>query len=284
MRHFCIYHAGCPDGFGAAWAAQLAWGERGTYVPRGHDDAVRAQEYDGAFVLFADIAPPQSAYLALAEHAAQLVVLDHHLSAQRRFEEDPFLARALAREGHQVRFDLEHAGSVLAWQTLHPDEPLPELLAYVEDQDLWRWKLPQSREINAAIASHPRDFATWSALAAAPIEALAEQGVPILRAFRVEIERALQNTQPIALGTLRIEAVNARAQRAELGHELASRARFGVPCGAVYRIEGRRVDVSLYSVGDFDVAALASALGGGGHKNAAGFSVDLADWLARFVC
>ena len=91
------------------------------------------------------------------------------------------------------------------------------------------------------------------------------------------------SAQPIALGRLRVEAVNARAQRAELGHELASRARYGVPCGAVFRLEGRRVDVSLYSVGEFDVAALAASFGGGGHRNAAGFSVDLADWLARFV-
>jgi hypothetical protein len=284
MRHICVYHAGCPDGFGAAWTAWLAWRERGVYVARGHDDPVRVQEYEGAYVLFADIAPPLAAYRPLAEHAAQLVVLDHHLSAQRRFAEDPFLARALASEGHEVRFDLSRAGCALAWQALRPDEPLPDLLAYVEDQDLWRWKLPRSREVNAAIASHPREFDRWSALAAAPIEALADDGVPILRALRVEVERALQASQPIALDTLRVEAVNSRTQRAELGHELATRARYGVPCGAVYRLEGRRVDVSLYSVGDFDVAALAARLGGGGHRNAAGFSVDLDVWLKRFVC
>ena len=284
MRHFCIYHAGCPDGFGAAWSAQLAWGERGVYVPRGHDDALRPREFEGAYLLFADIAPPLQAYLPLAEQVAQLVVLDHHISAQRSFEEDPFLARTLAEAGHEVRFDLTRSGSTLAWGALHPDEPLPDLLAYVEDQDLWRWKLPHSREINAAIGSHPRDFATWSALAAAPLEALIEQGAPILRAFRVEIERALANAQPLAIGRLRVEGVNARTQRAEIGHGLATRARYGAACGAVYRIEGRRVDVSLYSIGEFDVAALAASLGGGGHRNAAGFSVDLADWLARFVC
>ncbi len=137
--------------------------------------------------------------------------------------------------------------------------------------------------MNAAIASQARDWATWSALAAQPIEALAEEGAPILRAFQIEVERSLQGAQPIALGALRVEGVNARTQRAEIGHELASRARYGVPCGAVFRVEGRRVDVSLYSVGDLDVAALAASLGGGGHKNAAGFSVDLSDWLARFV-
>jgi hypothetical protein len=284
MRNVCIYHAGCPDGFGAAWAAWLAWGEHGVYIARGHEDALRAGDFAGDFVLFADIAPPARAYRPLAEHAAQLVVLDHHVSAQRAFEADPFLARELAAAGHTVRFDLSRSGATLAFSELHPDEPLPDLLAYVEDQDLWQWKLPQTREINAAIASYPRDFATWDALATASLAALAEQGAPILRAQRMEVERALAKTQPIAVGPLRVEAVNARTLRAEIGHELAERARYGAPCGAVYRLEGRRVDVSLYSIGELDVAALATSLGGGGHKSAAGFSVDLADWLARFVC
>ena len=284
MRHVCIFHAGCPDGFGAAWAAWLRWGEAERYVPRGHEDPLRAHEYDGAFVLFADIAPPPRAYRPLAEHAARLVVLDHHLSAQRDFGADPFLARDLVEGGHEVRFDLTRCGAALAWGWLHPHEPLPDLLAYVEDQDLWRWTLPRSREVNAAIASYPREFSAWSKLAATPVDELAEQGAPIVRAQRMDVERALANAQPIALGRLRVEAVNARTQRAELGHALASRARFGAACGAVYRVEGRKVDVSLYSIGELDVAELAASFGGGGHKNAAGFSVDLADWLARFVC
>jgi hypothetical protein len=283
VRQVCIFHAGCPDGFGAAWAAWRAWGERGVYVPRGHEDPLRASEYTGDYVLFADIAPPTGSYRGLAHAVGQLVVLDHHVSAQRRFAEDPFLARELASEGHRVRFDLSRSGATLAWRELHPDDPIPELLTYVEDQDLWNWKLPRSREVNAAIASHARDWATWSGLAAQPIEALADLGAPILRAFQMEVERALHSAQPIALGDLRVEGVNARTQRAEIGHELASRARYGVPCGAVFRLEGRRVDVSLYSLGDLDVAALASQYGGGGHKNAAGFSVDLAEWLAHFV-
>ena len=33
----------------------------------------------------------------------------------------------------------------------------------------------------------------------------------------------------------------------------------------------------------FDVARIAAGLGGGGHRNAAGFSVSLAEWLERFV-
>ena len=75
MRKVCIYHAGCPDGFGAAWAAWQAWGEEAFYVARGHDDPLPAADYAGDFVLFADIAPPAHAWGDLIEQAERLVVL-----------------------------------------------------------------------------------------------------------------------------------------------------------------------------------------------------------------
>ena len=84
-------------------------------------------------------------------------------------------------------------------------------------------------------------------------------------------------------GGLRVEAVNAAFQRAQIGHALAERAAYGAPVGAVYRSVGRRVDVSLYSIGDFDVAAVAAKYGGGGHRNAAGFSVPLEAWTQDFA-
>jgi nanoRNase/pAp phosphatase (c-di-AMP/oligoRNAs hydrolase) len=90
-------------------------------------------------------------------------------------------------------------------------------------------------------------------------------------------------SHPVRVAGLVLEAVNARLQRAEIGHELAERRAFGTPAGAAYRVTGRRVDVSLYSVGDFDVARIAESLGGGGHRNAAGFSVTLDEWLARYL-
>jgi nanoRNase/pAp phosphatase (c-di-AMP/oligoRNAs hydrolase) len=51
----------------------------------------------------------------------------------------------------------------------------------------------------------------------------------------------------------------------------------------VYRLTGTQVNVSIYSVADFDVSKLAASLGGGGHPNASGFTVSLEDWIRRFV-
>jgi hypothetical protein len=283
VRPLCLFHAGCPDGFGAAWAVWRAWGEQGEYRARGHDDALDLREVEQRVVAFVDIAPANDLLRALAEVAAQVVVLDHHVSSRDRFASEPDLARALAGGGHVVRFDLERSGAVLAWQHFHPAAPVPDLLRYVEDQDLWNWKLPASEEVNAAIGARPRELDAWDELAGTPIESLAAEGAPIVRANRVEVERALAQAHPLWVGGLRIEAVNARQLRSAIGHELSKRAAHGAPCGCVYRLHGDRVDASLYSIGDFDVSAISARFGGGGHRNAAGFSVPLRDWLERFV-
>ena len=43
--------------------------------------------------------------------------------------------------------------------------PFPGMDPYLEDRDLWRWKLPASRQVSAAIASYPFDFEVWNHLA-----------------------------------------------------------------------------------------------------------------------
>ncbi|MDJ0788208.1 MAG: hypothetical protein QNK05_15475 [Myxococcota bacterium] len=283
MQRYCIFHAGCPDGFGAAWAVWKAWGEQARYIPRGHDDPLRAKDFEGGLVAFVDIAPPPRSLARLGESAAHLVVLDHHVTSRDRTLARSDEVRALEEEGHLLHFDLGHSGAVLAWQHFHPDVPTPKLLQYVEDQDLWTWKLPMTREVNAAISATPRTFDDWDRLAAASVDELAAEGAPIVRSWKIEVERALQGAHPIQVGGHRIEAVNARELRSLIGHELATRARHGVPVGAVYRLTGRRVDVSIYSVDDYDVGALATKEGGGGHRSAAGFSVTIEDWLERFV-
>jgi hypothetical protein len=279
----CYFHAGCPDGFGAAWALWRAWGGDGRFTPRGHDDALEVERHAGELVVFADIAASNEDLRALAEVGAHIVVLDHHASARDRFLAEAGLAEELAAAGHRIHFVLEHSGAILAWNHFNPDEPPPELLRYVEDQDLWNWKLPGSEEVNAAIGSYPRDFDSWELLAARPVAELADEGRHILRGHRIEVERSLQAAHPIRLGVDRAEAVNSRQLRAPIGHELAKRAAFGRAWGVVYRIQGIRVDASIYSIGDLDVAQVAQRYGGGGHRNAAGFSVSLRAWVEDFL-
>ena len=283
MKRICFYHAGCPDGFGAAWAVQRAWRDGGRYVARGHEDRVRLSDCEDALVTFVDIAPAREELRQLADVAQQVVVLDHHVTARERLMRDPAWTEELEADGHELLFDLSQSGSVLAWRYFHPDEPVPPLLRYVQDQDLWNWALPDSNAVNAALASHPYDFEVWTRLASQPIEALAREGEPILRSNRMEVERRLEQAFTVAIGTKRIEAVNATSNRSQIGHRLAERARFGLAWGLVYRVEGSEVYATIYSIGELDVAKIAFEYGGGGHKNAAGFRVGLTRWVEEFV-
>lgn len=282
-KRVCFYHAGCPDGMGAAWAVHRAWGGRGEFVARGHDDMARASDWKGAEIVFVDIAPQLEETRLLAEAASKLVVLDHHITARARFDQEPTLREELERDGHLLYFDMDRSGAMIAWNHFHPDNDPPDLLRYVQDQDLWHWALPDSSEVNAAIASHPYGFETWDALAARSAEELAAEGRPILRSNRMEVTRVLKNAAPVIVDGHKIEAVNSTVHRAQVGHELAERERFGKPWGCVYRIQGSKVHATLYSIGDLDVSSIASRLGGGGHPNAAGFTVSVADWVERFM-
>lgn len=282
MRKLCFYHAGCPDGFGAAWAVWRAWGEAGEYRPIGHHDVVEPSLCDGALVAFVDIAPPNASLRSLGRVAAQLAVLDHHVTSRDRFHADADLEREVRAAGHHVEFDLGRSGAILAWDHFHEEDP-PALLEYVQDQDLWAWKLPDSEAVNAAVGSYERTFEVWDALAARPAESLATEGAPLVRAGRIEVARALQRAHAVTVADHPVEAVNSTAWRSAIGHALSERAAYRRPWGCVYRVQAGRVDATLYSIGDLDVAEIAAALGGGGHRNAAGFSVPLATWLADFV-
>lgn len=279
MRRICFYHAGCPDGLGAAWAVRQAWGVRADYRPRSHDDSVDLSSLDGVQVAYVDFAPPNDELIELAETAAQIIVVDHHVTSRDRVEADPAVANAIQGRGHDLHFDLSHSGAVLAWQYFCPDEPVPDLLRYVEDQDLWAWKLPRSHEVNAAIGSFPLDFDVWDELTRRGIDELARDGEPLVRSNRTEVARVLNSASTLWIEGRRIEAVNASTNRSAIGHELAKRAAFGHAWGCVYRVTGDRISASLYSIGDFDVSEIAVKLGGGGHRNAAGFSTPLRDWL-----
>jgi oligoribonuclease NrnB/cAMP/cGMP phosphodiesterase (DHH superfamily) len=282
MKQVCFYHAGCPDGFGAVWSVWRAWGDAGVYIGRSHNEPLPLEMLEGCRVVFVDIAVDNRQLAELCDVADQILILDHHISALNRYQSEPSLVNRIEAEGHEVYFDLDHSGAVLAWNYFHPDEPTPDLLAYVEDQDLWNWKLGDSEEVNAAIASYPRTFEAWSELAEAGHDRLSAEGKPIVRANQMEVERSLKNASTIRIADDRVEAVNASVNRSATGHELAKRAAFGLAWGCVYRLKGEQIHATLYSIGDLDVAEVAARLGGGGHRNAAGFTVPLDRWLRDF--
>ena len=136
LMHYVIYHADCPDGFGAAYAAWKCFGADATYHAARPGDPL--PNLAGKDVLIADVSWPRAEMVRVAEEARSLVVLDHHKTAEADLRDLPF-----------AHFDMERSGAVITWQHLHQSPP-PELLRYIQDRDLWRWELPHAREVLAA--------------------------------------------------------------------------------------------------------------------------------------
>ena len=55
------------------------------------------------------------------------------------------------------------------------------LLHHIEDRDLWRFALPQTRAIQANVFSYPYDFNVWDELMSREVSELAIEGTAIER-------------------------------------------------------------------------------------------------------
>lgn len=189
--------------------------------------------------------------------------------------------------------------------------PVPELFAYVQDADLWAWKLPRSREFHAGLmALHweydpARNGGLWEGLLGLEPEAVIARGAAACRRQAERVAAALVSCFPVRLGGVRDRAATAALGpqprglaltlepgdeegarlRSTLGNELATAAgaRPGhVPVAVIaYREQGMnpdRIKLSFRSKGAADVSALAAALGGGGHANAASAIIPTAEF------
>ena len=270
-RSWVIYHKDCADGFGAAWAAHTVLGPRAIYVAAKYGDALPSfAEGDSVWVL--DFSYGREDVERIAAEC-RLTLLDHHATA------------AAELEGvHSCHFDMTHSGAVLAWHHFHPGEPTPELLSYVEDRDLWRWELPDSEAVNAAVAELPKEFSAWDE-ASRDIEGLRRNGEAILERNRRQVAEQVEQAHPVNVtgyDTLGVMAEQLRSETASLMLEQHPELEFVV----VYfgdTIDGDDVlQVSLRSREGFDVSKIAQQFGGGGHPQAAGFRLSLRAFDSKF--
>lgn len=252
-----LYHADCADGFGAAWAIWRRFPEaRFIAVKHGFPPP---EGLDGRRIVIVDFTYPRDTLEALAARAADLLVLDHHITAQKALAGLPF-----------ARFEEKKSGAVMAWEWAHR-EPAPWLLRYIQDKDLWEWALPDSREVSAALASFPYDFQVWSGLT---LDRLVADGRAILRYERELVGKIAESAILVSFHGATVPAVQSSVLTSQIGEVLSPGHPF---CLIWHDRDGRRYFSMRSRADGADVGAIAAAYGGGGHTHAAGFSVPLPD-------
>ena len=254
-----LYHAGCDDGFGAAYAIWLKHGAKAEYIPVQHGQPF-PDVSSGESVYVVDFSYSRDILQRVADRC-KLVVLDHHKTAMEDLADLPF-----------AHFDMNKSGAVLAWEYFHPNEPIPLLLAYVQDYDLWTKKLAHTDENKAWRGSFPRTFCSWQEMASVVScdHSWKMEGKAILRSEKMQIRRRVSQAFEVVIDPYVVLAVNETQHVSEVAGELAKDNRY--PFGACFQVRGDGLKIwSLRSEGDFDVSAVAKLRGGGGHRTAAGF-------------
>ncbi len=250
-----LYHAECADGFGAAWAIWKRYpSSRFMAVKHGEPPP---EHVSGQRIVIVDFSYPRPVLERLAKEATSLLVLDHHITAEQALSDLPY-----------AYFDQTRSGAVLAWQWAH-DEPVPWLLQYIQDKDLWHWALPCSREISAALASYPFDFQLWNTFDQQELE---KEGRAILRYENELVTKLAAQSRLVNFEGAVVPAVQSSVLTSQIGERLSSAHPF---CLIWHDRNGRRYYSMRSREGGTDVGAIASSFGGGGHTHAAGFSIPL---------
>lgn len=268
-----IYHANCPDGFASALAAQLFFKQYDNY--KSHLSFYKgihgspSPDCQGKEVYIIDFSYHRQDMKLLCRQAIKVTLIDHHISAEKEL-----VNLELECDNIETHFDMNQSGAVLSWKHFH-ESPVPKLFQHIQDNDLWQFKLDNTPAIIMAIMSYDMDFNLWTDWLnnENSIDELLNEGKILERQTKKLIKRYKRAARMGKIAGYTIPVVNAPSS---IGSELLHQLSEGYPFAAAYEDKLKRRIWQLRSGGTkaIDVSEVAQQFGGGGHKNASGFSTE----------
>ena len=264
MHTLVIYHGNCPDGF---CAATIAKHELDAAVMHEAHYGAPVPDVTGAVVYLLDFCYDRKTMEAMAEVAEFITVLDHHATAQQDLRD----SKLWNAKNVTIVFDMNKSGAMLTWEHFHPGVVAPKFVQYIQDRDLWQWKLPSSREVNTAFWALPKNFDTWMFYIIDGVDSLITAGKIQLLYANALIDQMLTQAAIRLIDGHKVPVVNASVLFSDVCDKLLE-VYPDAPFAAYYfdRGTGIRQWGSRARLG-FDVSAIATKFGGGGHKAAAGW-------------
>lgn len=293
----CIHHFPCDDGFASAWIAHKRWPDL-VMAPTNYGQMFPDVDFRGKNVLIADFSykPDAISELMMSYGARSIIMLDHHKTAQADLKDftvemcgtAKFVAgdmegmfrdfAELNRPAVAARFDMERSGASLTWEFCFPDETMPDFIRFIEDRDLWRFRLKNTRPFSLYLRATPMTFEAWDEVAR---EWTYEPENVMAKAYAIERFYDQKIAEMVPTATLRaigkwkdVPVAHAPyAFASDLAHEML-KAHPGAPFAAVVvdAYGGRTYSLRSEDTRQ-DVSEVAKMFGGGGHRNAAGFRV-----------
>jgi uncharacterized protein len=265
-----LYHGGCGDGFGAAYAAWKKFGDAADYIPVQYGKPV-PNHLEGNDVYFVDFCYPGEIMQPIIATAKSVTVLDHHLGNKANVESMPNFV-----------FDETRSAATIAWSYFHPDTPVPLLLQYVQEGDLYLFRLPDSHGVLSYLYAKPFHFDTWDELAqkfedATEREKILSVGRIYSEHFDILVEQIAKRATLVSFEGYEVYLASAASMfTSDVGNHLVKTC---PPLALIANLHGDVLSVSLRSNSSVDVSAIARKYGGNGHPQASAFRLKWGDPL-----
>jgi oligoribonuclease NrnB/cAMP/cGMP phosphodiesterase (DHH superfamily) len=266
-KTYVLFHANCFDGTGAKYAAWKYFGDRAEYIAVNYHqpfpESIVLTKQTSLFIL--DFSYSREFLDELDCKVGALKVLDHHKTAQ-----------AALAGAEYAEFDMNRSGAVMAWEYFHPGTPVPRILQHVQDGDLWKFKLPGTEAVRAALPLLEGKMELWDTVEDTLSDFLA-QGNAILASNKLKVDSIVKNNVRILpFHGYKAGVYNTTTLVSEAGNATCLSKDLNVDFSLSYFIaKDGGVGFSLRSANGFDVAKIAEMHGGGGHAAAAGFHTDI---------
>ena len=266
-----IYHRNCHDGI-ASYAVVRKYykdvlGKEIEGKPCAYEDPV--PDVSGKTVLIVDFSFKAAEMEKLTSEAKAFFLLDHHVSAQRELGSHP-----------NCFFDMARSGAMIAWDFFFPDSQAPPLIEYVQDKDLWLWKLDNSRDFNVAMETLSYKPALWDALLVSEdaVPTMVEKGKLFGEYKQFLVENIARQADRFTwkpfpgekTQQLNVSLINTFTFINEVGEKLGSDEKCDV--ALLWKYEAKKKSYRFFLRSNkVDTSVIAGIFGGGGHKGASGF-------------
>lgn len=262
-----IYHKACPDGFASAYIAWKVLGNNSRYIPQAYYD--KLPDIKDSKILVCDFSFNEKETLKLIKENESYFNIDHHKSAFENLEDI---------EDKYKYFDINHSGAVLTWKYFFPNDEIPFFIKLIEDYDLWKFNYKETKPFMIALNEMKFNFKEWMQFEDESfLNEFIKKG-KILESYQNSLVDIVCKCHKKVIHKFdnqfyKVAYVNTNLFKNEIANKLVLETDCDFSITYNYDDSKNLTKFSLRSIDEkADVGSIAKIIGGGGHRNAAGFT------------
>ncbi len=292
-------HGQCYDGFGAYWSARRYLEQKEIRDVK-YSTAVYGGKLEtpkDSLVVFIDFCPEDKALLSELSKNNLVIILDHHVTAQKNLEGaakldfnfDQVLSKFESGEkGLYCLFDMEQSGAGIAYRYFFQTDIVPNMIRLIEDRDIWEFKYKESKDFHSYLLSKPFDYGVWTTVfeESSDKEKFKEiiiKGKALSEYSEQVVEKICALASVQTINGMEVGFVNTTSHWAEVGEYMIQKKNLDYSIAFTVDFTLGKIKLSIRRPEGLDCTLLAGHFDGGGHAGAAGASVSISKGIQNTI-